>query len=161
MRYCLPAVLLAASAFAPVAAQDSSVKPDDAAQVAAACGGELYPDDIPKMSKAAVAARLTCFTREAAKRFNATLPKKVDEKTTLESVSAQGTQLIYHYRVDFARADIKPGALDAFKPTVAAKVCNAADMKSIVRIGGSYRYEWIDRNGVAIGSLVVDSCPGS
>jgi len=161
MRYGLPALLLVLPAFGPAAAQEPSATADEAAQVAAACGGELYPDDVAKMSKAAVSAKLACFTRESAKKMNATLPKQIDETTRLESVSPQGTQLTYHYRVSFALADLKPGAFDAFKPSVAAKVCNAADMKAVIGMGGSYRYEWIDKNGAAIGSLLVSSCPSS
>jgi hypothetical protein len=160
MRHAFSAVLLALPAFAPAAAQDSA-KAADAAAVATACGGEVSHEQFVQLPPAERVAKLSCFTREAAKRFNATLPKKVDEATMLESVSAQGTQLTYHYRVTFARTDLKPGALDAFKPTVTEKVCTAEDMRAIVAVGGSYRYEWLDKNGAAIGSLVVDRCPAS
>jgi hypothetical protein len=158
MRSILAACLLAAPTFAPAAAQDSA-NAADAAAVATACGGEVSHEQFVQLPLAERVAKLSCFTREAAGRFNTELPKKIDDATTLESVSAQGTQLTYHYRVSFARADLKPGALDAFKPTVTDKVCNAEDMRSIVSVGGSYRYEWLDRNGEAIGALVVDRCP--
>jgi hypothetical protein len=130
----------------------------DAAAVAAACGGEIYPADIPKISKAELARRLACFTREAAKHFNLRLPQQVDAKTTLQRVSAEGTILTYHYTVDLLRSELPPGALDAFKPTVRTKVCGAADMRNIISLGGSYRYVWLDRNGEAIGELLVSSC---
>ena len=143
-----------------VAVADPAKKPttEDAQEVADACGGELYPEDIPKMTKAQVTAKLACFTREAAKKFNKGLPSKVDDSTTLTSVSANGVTLTYHYKVNLLREDLKPGALEAFKPGVKARVCNAEDMRSIIDTGGSYAYEWIDRNGRLIGRLLVDAC---
>ena len=160
----LPAALLALAAAAQASAapppQSGLTKPSpaDAQAVAAACGGEIYPADVPKLGKAAVMKKLACFTREAAARFNRTLPSQVDPATTLERVSADGATLTYHYKVSIARSELRPGALDAFKPKVREKVCAAADMKSIVAIGGAYRYLWIDRNGEAIGELLVDAC---
>ncbi|HEX5183164.1 MAG TPA: hypothetical protein VFW19_08445 [Allosphingosinicella sp.] len=130
----------------------------DAAAVAAACGGEIYDADIARMSKAALAARLACFTREAANGLNRQLPQRIDKATLLQRVSAEGTTLTYHYSVDLLSSELKPGALDAFKPNVIAKVCAATDMRRIISIGGSYRYIWLDRNGVTLGDLVVSSC---
>lgn len=159
MRYACFILLPVVAAASPAAAQVKA-NPADAAAVASACGGEVSQEDFQKLSKAQQTQKLACFTREAAARFNATLPQQVDKSTTLLKVSAQGTQLTYYYRVDLLLAEIRPGAVDAFKPTVAEKVCNAEDMRSIIASGGSYRYEWADRNGAAIGSLVVNSCPG-
>ena len=41
---------------------------------------------------------------------------------------------------------------------VIEKVCTAADMRSIIAVGGRYEYLWFDKNGDAIGSLMVDHC---
>jgi hypothetical protein len=158
MRSRLLAFVLPLLAGVPGAAF-AQANPVDAAALAAACGGELMPADLSKMSKAAIAARLICFTREAAARFNKTLPNQVDAKTLLERVSAEGTTLTYHYKVDVLVNELRPGAVETFKPTVKGKVCGAADMRSIISIGGAYRYLWSDRNGASIGELVVNSCP--
>lgn len=136
----------------------AQVPSSDGAAVAAACGGEVQREQFVRLPKAEQVRRLTCFTREAAVRFNRTLPNKVDAATTLERVSADGTMLTYHYTVDILRADLRPGALDTFKPTVKAKVCAAADMNMIVSVGGSYRYSWMDRAGEQIGDYLVDRC---
>jgi len=149
-------ILLAlAAAPAPALAQ---ANPVDGAAVAAACGGEVQRDQFVRLTKAEQVRRLSCFTREAAVRFNRTLPNKVDAATTLDRVSADGTTLTYHYTVNLLRSELRPGALDAFKPTVKSKVCAAADMNMIISVGGSYRYVWADRTGQPIGDLLVDRC---
>ena len=102
--------------------------------------------------------KLSCFTREAAVRFNRSLPNKVDEATTLERVKANGVTLSYVYSVNMLASDLGPGVLEAFKPSVIEKVCTAADMRSIIAVGGRYEYLWFDKNGDAIGSLMVDHC---
>lgn len=150
------APLLCAAAMPSAAAAQSN--PADGAAIAAACGGEVQHDQFVRLPKAQQVRKLSCFTREAAKRFNATLPSKVDEATTLDRVSADGVTLIYHYTVNVLRAQLRPGALEAFKPTVKSKVCAAADMRSIISVGGSYRYLWNDRAGQPIGELLVDRC---
>lgn len=146
---------------APAAAAQSTPaasNPVDSAAVASACGGEVPHDQFVKLPKAVQFKKLSCFTREAAVRFNKTLPNKVDEATTLERVAASGTTLTYFYRVNILKAELRPGALDAFKPTVIKKVCGAPDMRSIISVGGSYRYVWADRAGVEIGQLLINAC---
>ena len=116
------------------------------------------PSSVNPTASAVQEQKLSCFTREAVKRFNRTLPSKVDKTTVLQSVSAEGVTMTYHYRVDVDRADIKPAALEAFKGTVRGKVCAAQDMHTIIRVGGKYRYLWLDKNGKLIGSMIVDRC---
>ena len=149
------AAMAALAAPAPALAQAS---PADSAGIAAACGGEVQRDAFARLPRAERVKRLSCFTREAANRFNRTLPNKVDDATTLERVSAAGTTLTYHYKVNILRTELRPGALDAFKPTVKTKVCAAPDMSMIISVGGAYRYMWNDRAGEPIGDYLVDRC---
>lgn len=152
--FTLPLLMAAA-----IASGGGAAAPDANGQVVAdACGGEVMPEDFVKLPKAVQEQKLSCFTREAVKRFNRTLPSKVDKTTVLQSVSAEGVTMTYHYRVDVDRADIKPAALEAFKGTVRGKVCAAQDMHTIIRVGGKYRYLWLDKNGKLIGSMIVDRC---
>ena len=155
MRYAMLAALLSGVAVSPVSAQSTS---PDADAVAAACGGEVQHDEFAKLPKSVQFEKLSCFTREAAVRFNRSLPNKVDEATTLERVKANGVTLSYVYSVNMLASDLGPGVLEAFKPSVIEKVCTAADMRSIIAVGGRYEYLWFDKNGDAIGSLMVDHC---
>ena len=146
--------LLAASAQAQTQPSDA-----DGAAVAAACGGEVQREQLMAMPKAKRVEKLSCFTREAAKRFNKTLPQKVDDVTVLQRVSAEGTILTYYSAVNVLKSDLPAGALEAFKPKVHQQVCAAADMKLIISVGGSYQYRWYDKNAEAIGETTVSSCP--
>ena len=159
-RASLIAFSLAFAASSPAAAQSTSgpSQPVDSAAVASACGGEVQHDAFVKLPKAEQVRKLSCFTREAAVRFNKTLPNKVDNVTTLERVEANGPTLTYYYTVNILKAELRPGALESFKPVVSKKVCDAADMRSIVSVGGSYRYVWADRVGEKIGELLVNAC---
>ncbi|HEY5720814.1 MAG TPA: hypothetical protein VIT45_00680 [Allosphingosinicella sp.] len=147
-------VLLPAMALAQASPEAAA----EAAAVAAACGGDMTPAQMAAMPKAKVAARLSCFNREAAVRFNRKLPMNVDPQTILERVSTEGTLLTYHYKVDVLTADVPAASLETVKTSVRAKVCNAADMRNIISAGGSYRYLWNDRAGAQLAELVVSSC---
>ena len=138
-RSSLIAFLFTFAAAAPAAGQAASgaTQQTDSAGVAAACGGEVQHDAFVKLPKAEQVRKLSCFTREAAVRFNRTLPNKVDNATTLERVEASGPTLTYYYTVNILKAELRPGALDSFKPVVRQKVCDAADMRSFVSVGGS------------------------
>jgi hypothetical protein len=116
-------------------------------------------EQIPNMPRAQVAERLGCFTREIARRLNQQLPWKGDPFTTLDSVSAEGTTLTYHYTVDLARAQLPPAMLEALKARVRTTVCGEEEMRTTIGIGGAYRYLWNDREGGRIDELLVASCP--
>ncbi|TFI56634.1 hypothetical protein E2493_19170 [Sphingomonas parva] len=154
----LAATLVAAPAAAQIAKPTQAEQEAAAAAVASACGGDVSSDEAAKMPRAAIAAKLSCFTREAAKRFNTQLPQKVDEVTVLERVSAEGTRLTYHYTVDLLVADLPAGTSEAMQTGVRANVCKADDMRATMALGGSYRYVWIDRNRKPITEAVVSGC---
>ncbi len=154
-----PIVALTVLAAAPGAPAAAQIAPLDSASVAAACGGEMSYDQIPTMPKAEVAKRLGCYTREFASQLSRQLPVKVDPVTTLESVTAEGTTLSYHYRADLLRAQLPREALAGLKAGVRTKVCQSEDMRNTVSIGGAYRYVWNDREGQRIGEMIVTSCP--
>ena len=143
---------------APAAPQTSAAKPVDGAAVAAACGGDVTPEQHAAMGKAEAAAKLACFTREAATQFNRHLPMKVDEITTLERVSSEGGRLTYHYGIDKPAAEIPAALRDALKTAVRDNVCKAEDMRATIRSGGSYRYLWLDRARTPLVELVVSQC---
>jgi hypothetical protein len=133
--------------------------PMDAGGIAAACGGELQKDEMLAMAQAKRLEKLSCFTREAAKQFNRTLPTKIDEATTLQRVGAEGPMLTYDYVVSLPKADLPANAMEAIKPKVREQVCASPDMRSIIAVGGSYRYRWSDRNAELIGETTVSACP--
>ena len=147
----LAGLFLAAPAFA--AAQTTPAEDTAAAPLVAACG-DVSPED----DEAAIAAKLACFTAEAAKAANAELPRKVDEVLTLERVSAEGTRITYHYTLAILAADIPAGALDTMKASVVDSVCKAEPMRAAMAAGGSYRYLWADQAGAPVSELVMTAC---
>jgi hypothetical protein len=161
MRSMLALPILLLCLAGPAAARGepaAAATKEDGEALAAACGGDMSEADMRKLPPAVMREKMACFTREAAKRFNETLPTQVDPVTTLQSVSASGVTLTYHFTVAIARQDVPAGALDKLKAMVADKVCKAADMSQIIKMGGAYAYEWKDKNGELIGAHVVDRC---
>ena len=127
------------------------------------CGPQIRTAEFMKLSLAQRRAKLTCLNRISVAQLDRTLPKLVDTKTMLESVTASGATVIYHLVVDVAVEELKaaggPSALMAqVRPKIRDKVCGASDMRTMVHAGTVYRYEWADRNGKPIGSVAIESC---
>ena len=161
MRELVRRLLLAASAVPLMgAAQATGIVPDvSIADVAASCGGAVRHDEFVTLPRADQRTKLRCLLREASKRLNTKLPTRVEYTTLFERTNVAGTTMIYHFRADVSLKEIKPGAMEAWKPTVRAKICATASMREIVSLGAAYRYVWLDHDGKFIDTLTVRSCP--
>lgn len=131
----------------------------DAAAVAAACGGEVQHDDFVRLPRAKQREIRSCFIRESSKRLNQKLPTRVDYTIILERTTVRGVTTTYLFRADISLKEVEPGAMDAWKPTVRAKICAEPGMRQIVSLGGVYRYVWLDHYGKYIDTLTVKNCP--
>ncbi len=107
-------------------------------------------------------ARLTdvvaCAFREAARQLSGQMPLRIDENVTVESVAAVGAEFVYNVRVNVDGAGITPQMRRALADDVRNSACAAADMRSTIGNGGSYRYRWSDRVGRFIDETLIDRC---
>lgn len=84
-----------------------------------------------------------------------TLPKKVDEITTLVGITHSGPRLRYELVVDAGKGRQLPADfISRMKKEVAPKVC-ASNMKSSLDLGASYEYNYRDQTQSLLGSFVL------
>src|SRR5580704_8907395 len=75
--------------------------------------------------------------RLAAERIRPTLPKKVDDATTLTEISAAGMVLTYNYVVDRDNYELLPNFMQTAQRITTTLLCNTEDMKSAMKAGAA------------------------
>ena len=103
-------------------------------------------------------AFVACANREAARQVNPQLPKRVDDLTTLTSITPEDATVIYNYTVDLDAGQINAEALRQLEQATRANVCRQGNMVQTMAMGGSYAYVWNDRAGRPIHRMRIDAC---
>ena len=101
---------------------------------------------------------MSCVQGQVAQQLNVKVPYKVDEATTMTAITANGTIITYHQTADLAVKDLPSGAVQKLIDATRDSICSQSDMRTIIGLGGGYRYVWSDRNGAAIGETTIDKC---
>ena len=81
-----------------------------------------------------------------------TVPKRIDNITTLTNVRVDDLQVIYTYQVNF------DALADDAQATMTKRVCNEKGLTRAMPEGVSYRYEYWNQQ-TFVGALTVSSCP--
>jgi hypothetical protein len=96
--------------------------------------------------------------QEAAAQINKNLPMQVDELTTLEAVSSEGSALVYNYKVDVKKDETD---LDVFtaevKKNLMATMCGKEPFSKLYSAGASYVYNYTDTAGDALTEITIDA----
>jgi hypothetical protein len=106
-------------------------------------------------SQTNVAARVDEGLKQAVAQIRPTLPRKMDDSTTLVEVSSNGMVLSYFYRFDSENYELQPNFMQIAKLATAGLVCKAEDMRSAMRVGAVYEYRYSDANSRLLGGYVV------
>ena len=86
-----------------------------------------------------------------------TLPKKIDELTTLVAIHHIGRKVQFDVVVDLGKAASRPTSFAAqLRALVLPKVCNSEMVQSL-RIGASYEYIYRDEESNDLGSFIISS----
>ncbi|WP_240922978.1 MULTISPECIES: hypothetical protein [Pseudomonadaceae] len=86
------------------------------------------------------------------------LPKMVDTETQFYDVTGSGREWGYWYRLNkYTSQDMDPAAAKrALAPGIIAKVCSTPSMvRPFMEMGGTYRYNYVGRDGQLITSIQV------
>jgi hypothetical protein len=91
-----------------------------------------------------------------------TLPKKIDDATTLTGISSAGMVLTYVYTIDDENYDLQPGFLKAVQTSTTQGVCTKDEMKRDMRAGATYGYSYVSKTAKPLGTFFVRSsdCDG-
>jgi hypothetical protein len=111
----------------------------------------------PPSSAANVADQVAEGFRQAVARIRPTLPRKIDAATTLQDVSSRGMVLTYRYSVDRDNYELLPNFMQVAQRTTTSLVCNTQDMKSAMKAGAVYEYNYSDGKANSLGGFVVTS----
>ncbi|HEU0098290.1 MAG TPA: hypothetical protein VFQ67_05885 [Allosphingosinicella sp.] len=93
-----------------------------------------------------------------AERINATLPRRLSEDTTILRVSASGTTLTHHYRLDADAIDAA-GTRQGIGRQLRRQVCADVNMALAIREGARFVHSYSDRRGRHAVDIVIDACP--
>jgi hypothetical protein len=95
--------------------------------------------------------------KRAADRVRPTLPKRVDDATTLMDVSNTGTVLTYRYVVDSDNYELIPNFMQVARQRAIGLACNTEDTKAAMEAGGTYEFNYSDGKFQSLGGFVVTS----
>jgi len=95
--------------------------------------------------------------RQAVAQIRPTLPRKMDDSTTLVDVSSNGMVLTYFYRFDSANYELLPNFMQIAQKATTGLVCKAEDMRGAMKVGAVYEYKYSDANARILGGFVVSA----
>jgi len=93
--------------------------------------------------------------QQAVNELKPSLPKRIDDVTTLVDVSHVGKQMTYVYEVDTHGRQIPSNFTAAARREVVPKVCGSRMKDGMVRYGVSYVYRYNLPNGSRAGEFAV------
>ncbi|HYJ82994.1 MAG TPA: hypothetical protein VEW26_09165 [Allosphingosinicella sp.] len=93
-----------------------------------------------------------------AEQINATLPRRLSEDTTLLRMSASGTTLTHHYRIEADRIDAA-GTRQGLGRQLRRQLCSEVEMALAVREGARFVHSFSDRHGRHAVDIVISECP--
>ena len=91
----------------------------------------------------------------AAEEMRKQLPMRIDEVTTLQSVLSMGKSLIYNYRIELIKDDINNNFLQKQTGLLRQNVCGQKAMAKVIKLGRSYRYLYMSKDGLSLGSIEI------
>jgi len=86
-----------------------------------------------------------------------TLPRKVDDITTLEDVKYEGTKNVYWLSIDAG-----DGSIDAsdLQHRTQSLLCSNGDIaRTIKEKGFSYEYHYVNKERVSLATFTIADCP--
>ena len=119
--------------------------------VAAAAGGAYGQILVKGVQQflTAPSAGTTAFELEkglvsAAVKMRVDLPRKIDATTVLTGVRSEQTRMIFENLIVTDRGKFDDAMKEKLRQSVIKNVCTSAETRSILDIGGSFRYLYVD-----------------
>jgi hypothetical protein len=126
---------------------------------AAAVAGAAIPWTEVFLRTPSIARQIEDGLRMEVAKIKPTLPKKIDEATTVTDVAAAGVVMTYYYRIDSENYAVPPDFMELMRKRVAELICKL-DSKTM-RAGAVYRYSYSDTHAKSLGTFDVKAadCP--
>jgi len=86
------------------------------------------------------------------------MPRRLSAETTLVRVSASGTTLTHHYRVEADRIDVA-GTRRGIGQQLRREICSDVEMVTAIREGARFVHSYSDRRGRHALDIAITECP--
>jgi GYF domain 2 len=106
----------------------------------------------------------TSLQEQIAKGFDAlkgTLPKRVDDLTTMISAKNDGTEVTFGYRLEVDGARLNDDVKAKVRELATKNICAEKQSRAVLDLGGSFELVYTDINGQPVATVGVakDDCP--
>jgi len=95
--------------------------------------------------------------KKAVEEIKPTLPKKIDEITTLIDIAAYGVILAYTYSINTAKFKMMPDFIERVRKNTTLTVCKNDDLVQAMKLGAIYQYIYFDPKSKPLGRFDVKS----
>ena len=94
---------------------------------------------------------------EAVKQLKPTLPRKIDDITTMIDVASSGVILAYTYAVDTTKFKMMPNFIELVQKNTTSTVCKTEILVNAMKLGAVYQYTYVDLEKKPLGQFDVKS----
>jgi hypothetical protein len=104
--------------------------------------------------------QLEAGQENALLQLRAELPKKIDDLTTMREVYAGSGTVLYKLQIDRSEIQFATRS-DEMKKSITRAACKEPSYAKSLRYGAKYQYYYEDKNGRAVGTIVIEKgdCP--
>jgi hypothetical protein len=95
--------------------------------------------------------------KQVVAQIKPTLPRKVDEVTTLIDVASSGVTLAYTFSVDTTNYKLAANFIELVRKNNTPAVCKNEVMVSAMKLGAVYQYTYVDLEKKPLGQFDVKS----
>jgi hypothetical protein len=95
--------------------------------------------------------------KEVVKQIKPTLPRKLDEITTLTDIASSGVILAYTYSLDTAKLTTVPNVMALLQKNTTSQMCKTEAMANALKLGAVYQYIYVDLQSKPLGQFEVKS----
>ena len=93
--------------------------------------------------------------KQAVVELRPTLPRKIDEMTTMTDVAASGVVLSYTYVVEFTKFEMPSNFIKLVQKNTTSIVCKTESLMDAMKLGAVYRYIYVDPQSKPLGQFDV------
>ena len=144
--------------FAELTGVPAVVGPESTAQATAGPQSAAPVSAAPAVATQAPPAPATISLQDGiasvVTRMRASLPKKIDALTSMIGVENQGTRIIYKDQIAMNGARIDDVRKHGLLRLIVANTCRTPGPRSLLELGGSFRYVYLDINAKPV--MTVD-----
>lgn len=120
-------------------------------------GGRAFPGNNDEVRAGSQTERLV---EQAARQLNAQAPLRIDSRTTMLGVSAQGNRIVYRMRVsEDVPAEEIADVQARLQAGNASELCSGTDTRRMIERGGVFDHRYSDASGDRF-RTEVGSCAG-